>query len=131
MSHHSSTVTFRACGSTYCPVTMLAVSSSSHRCPSTFRAKCRACSRPAASRYRARHLPLGRLARLATVAPDDVRVTEAAVPGALPLVQVLDRGIGVGVPADQRSEEHTSELQSRENLVCRLLLEKKNKKICT
>src|SRR5690606_39358675 len=26
----------------------------------------------------------------------------------------------------KRSEEHTSELQSRENLVCRLLLEKKN-----
>src|SRR5690606_40387490 len=26
--------------------------------------------------------------------------------------------------ANQRSEEHTSELQSRENLVCRLLLEK-------
>src|SRR5690606_40387921 len=26
---------------------------------------------------------------------------------------------------DNRSEEHTSELQSRENLVCRLLLEKK------
>src|SRR5690606_39726593 len=28
-----------------------------------------------------------------------------------------------------RSEEHTSELQSRENLVCRLLLEKKKKSI--
>src|SRR5690606_40971477 len=28
-----------------------------------------------------------------------------------------------------RSEEHTSELQSRENLVCRLLLEKKKDKI--
>src|SRR5690606_40041420 len=28
---------------------------------------------------------------------------------------------------DLRSEEHTSELQSRENLVCRLLLEKKNR----
>src|SRR5690606_23615897 len=28
----------------------------------------------------------------------------------------------------QRSEEHTSELQSRENLVCRLLLEKKKKR---
>src|SRR5690606_41165164 len=27
-----------------------------------------------------------------------------------------------------RSEEHTSELQSRENLVCRLLVEKKKKK---
>src|SRR5690606_41936414 len=32
------------------------------------------------------------------------------------------------VPASRvRSEEHTSELQSRENLVCRLLLEKKKK----
>src|SRR5690606_41612879 len=28
-----------------------------------------------------------------------------------------------------RSEEHTSELQSRENLVCRLLLEKKNRRV--
>src|SRR5690606_39677026 len=28
-------------------------------------------------------------------------------------------------PHHRRSEEHTSELQSRENLVCRLLLEKK------
>src|SRR5690606_11154443 len=28
-------------------------------------------------------------------------------------------------PGETRSEEHTSELQSRENLVCRLLLEKK------
>src|SRR3712207_8581580 len=31
----------------------------------------------------------------------------------------------------QRSEEHTSELQSRQYLVCRLLLEKKNKLITT
>src|SRR2546426_4525217 len=29
-----------------------------------------------------------------------------------------------------RSEEHTSELQSPCNLVCRLLLEKKNKEMC-
>src|SRR2546427_3708185 len=29
---------------------------------------------------------------------------------------------------DQRSEEHTSELQSQSNLVCRLLLEKKKKR---
>src|SRR2546427_2479914 len=29
--------------------------------------------------------------------------------------------------AESRSEEHTSELQSQSNLVCRLLLEKKNK----
>src|SRR5206468_8474569 len=32
------------------------------------------------------------------------------------------RGVSVGA----RSEEHTSELQSRSDLVCRLLLEKKN-----
>src|SRR2546427_7180858 len=31
-------------------------------------------------------------------------------------------------PARGRSEEHTSELQSQSNLVCRLLLEKKKKK---
>src|SRR3712207_7712629 len=30
-----------------------------------------------------------------------------------------------------RSEEHTSELQSRQYLVCRLLLEKKKKNFCT
>src|SRR5690606_3860235 len=30
---------------------------------------------------------------------------------------------------DERSEEHTSELQSRENIVCRLLLEKKKRHI--
>src|SRR5690348_8005278 len=33
--------------------------------------------------------------------------------------------------ADRRSEEHTSELQSPVHLVCRLLLEKKNKKYNT
>src|SRR2546427_8112974 len=32
---------------------------------------------------------------------------------------------------EPRSEEHTSELQSQSNLVCRLLLEKKKKKINT
>src|SRR5256886_9825679 len=41
-------------------------------------------------------------------------------------------GIRLSDPSDRfeqaaRSEEHTSELQSQSNLVCRLLLEKKNK----
>src|SRR5688572_32555335 len=35
----------------------------------------------------------------------------------------------IGSYAGTRSEEHTSELQSQSNLVCRLLLEKKKKKI--
>src|SRR5690606_40703380 len=39
------------------------------------------------------------------------------------LLDLVDR---VKLPIVTRSEEHTSELQSRENLVCRLLLEKKN-----
>src|SRR5260370_31204049 len=34
------------------------------------------------------------------------------------------------LPLSSRSEEHTSELQSHLNLVCRLLLEKKKKKKC-
>src|SRR5438874_7046734 len=37
-------------------------------------------------------------------------------------------GILVNAVAPGRSEEHTSELQSRRDLVCRLLLEKKKKK---
>src|SRR5690349_25019907 len=36
---------------------------------------------------------------------------------------------GAARPRGRRSEEHTSELQSRRDLVCRLLLEKKKKKI--
>src|SRR5207302_10765635 len=42
-------------------------------------------------------------------------------------VQVSARVRHVDFRRHLRSEEHTSELQSRENLVCRLLLEKKNK----
>src|SRR5688572_31930067 len=34
--------------------------------------------------------------------------------------------VDIAARADLRSEEHTSELQSQSNLVCRLLLEKKN-----
>src|SRR5690606_41753319 len=46
------------------------------------------------------------------------------------LAKLSCRGACPAYPACQsrvRSEEHTSELQSRENLVCRLLLEKKKK----
>src|SRR3712207_7459268 len=40
-------------------------------------------------------------------------------------------GMGALLALSRRSEEHTSELQSRQYLVCRLLLEKKKKKILT
>src|SRR5256885_3045238 len=45
------------------------------------------------------------------------------------LSRALDRQLDVAVAC--RSEEHTSELQSPCNLVCRLLLEKKKKDITT
>src|SRR5690349_22819542 len=41
---------------------------------------------------------------------------------------ILVETVGVGQNDGLRSEEHTSELQSRRDLVCRLLLEKKKKK---
>src|SRR5207247_5359348 len=41
------------------------------------------------------------------------------------------RPMGVAADNTYRSEEHTSELQSRVDLVCRLLLEKKNTKKLT
>src|SRR5438270_6302571 len=43
--------------------------------------------------------------------------------------EAAGRGLGGGLRSvTARSEEHTSELQSQSNLVCRLLLEKKKKK---
>src|SRR3712207_7638564 len=67
-----------------------------------------------------------------------VRDVHAAVLG-LPVIQggfrhaVLAAQVGRLCPGlllaqDPRSEEHTSELQSRQYLVCRLLLEKKKKR---
>src|SRR5476651_2904710 len=44
------------------------------------------------------------------------------------VLEGLRRGaVVLGDEREQRSEEHTSELQSRQYLVCRLLLEKKKK----
>src|SRR5690349_24291484 len=55
---------------------------------------------------------------------------EAQEPGQeLPNERRIERRVGQGrQQTPQRSEEHTSELQSRRDLVCRLLLEKKKKK---
>src|SRR2546427_1313982 len=47
-----------------------------------------------------------------------------------PAITALLNGHAVNVGlGSTRSEEHTSELQSQSNLVCRLLLEKKKKKL--
>src|SRR2546427_5824794 len=49
-----------------------------------------------------------------------------AYPG---VMHQVTRGLRAGAARHEaRSEEHTSELQSQSNLVCRLLLEKKKKK---
>src|SRR2546430_5786164 len=55
-----------------------------------------------------------------------VSAAAASSPGS---VSVSASSCSSGRSALTRSEEHTSELQSQSNLVCRLLLEKKKKKI--
>src|SRR5690349_22410053 len=61
-----------------------------------------------------------------------VRTADAGrVPGAARAslaVRLAEGPAGLAGGATTRSEEHTSELQSRRDLVCRLLLEKKKKK---
>src|SRR2546422_4610659 len=49
--------------------------------------------------------------------------------GSIGLTEKQARDAGYDVKTGKRSEEHTSELQSRLHLVCRLLLEKKKKQI--
>src|SRR5690606_41814565 len=53
--------------------------------------------------------------------PSTGSIRETSAPGS-----TTTRTSGPSSSRRSRSEEHTSELQSRENLVCRLLLEKKN-----
>src|SRR5206468_12191316 len=63
--------------------------------------------------------------RAATTAP--IALTrKAIVKPAFAVSPLARRCVAMMVPAT-RSEEHTSELQSRSDLVCRLLLEKKKK----
>src|SRR5256885_2944753 len=57
--------------------------------------------------------------------PQGLRAFWCASPLLRSGMRVLEAGCGTGA---LRSEEHTSELQSPCNLVCRLLLEKKTKK---
>src|SRR5690625_6210766 len=66
-------------------------------------------------------------------APGQVHAVELTDQEGVPLARLpLQRGpegswLALGEPTWLRSEEHTSELQSRGHLVCRLLLEKKSK----
>src|SRR2546427_12916462 len=67
----------------------------------------------------------------AFVAPQQTGETQGVKQTAFPEVVAGDGGTTTGRAAFAflgRSEEHTSELQSQSNLVCRLLLEKKKKK---
>src|SRR2546430_17486380 len=60
--------------------------------------------------------------------PVDVRQPEVAAGVAVGELRVVEaEEVEEGRVEVVRSEEHTSELQSQSNLVCRLLLEKKNK----
>src|SRR5690349_22695384 len=69
--------------------------------------------------------------RLPTTAGGNRNIVNALPAIVLPPIAVRFRSRFAATPAGAaasiRSEEHTSELQSRRDLVCRLLLEKKNK----
>src|SRR5438874_9278771 len=69
------------------------------------------------------NLPIGFGDRGGAHQPAGVEIGERRV--ALALLDAIAHPFGVD-PGVDRSEEHTSELQSRRELVCRLLLEKKN-----
>src|SRR5690348_18214514 len=58
---------------------------------------------------------------------DDRHLDVLAIEPGLRLCLVAGSDAGQRKPRNARSEEHTSELQSPVHLVCRLLLEKKNK----
>src|SRR2546430_9041441 len=60
-------------------------------------------------------------------------VVARVLPLCVPAVEKTMRSalVNMHLVRDSRSEEHTSELQSQSNIVCRLLLEKKKKKIRT
>src|SRR5437868_7660313 len=64
-----------------------------------------------------------------TLFPYTTLFRSLTVPRALEAIRNASQQFGaravIGVGTDDRSEEHTSELQSRFDLVCRLLLEKK------
>src|SRR5204862_7808568 len=69
----------------------------------------------------------GRIAALAACPQPDILITNAGgpPPGEFRKFSREDWQKALGENLRNRSEEHTSELQSRRDLVCRLLLEKK------
>src|SRR5690606_40571252 len=74
------------------------------------------------------HLDPGPIMILQPRVEDAEKYSKARLATMIRDTPVLKSRIAALRAKDGRSEEHTSELQSRENLVCRLLLEKKKKK---
>src|SRR3712207_8217708 len=68
---------------------------------------------------------LGLSAYMAVFFRDPQRPCDVAPPGDDEVLSPADGVVMVAGDPQPRSEEHTSELQSRQYLVCRLLLEKK------
>src|ERR1039457_2361679 len=75
--------------------------------------------------------PVGQSGGVSAKSPDtasiDAYLAKVDLPAAIEGLKGVAAQVG-GLRGEYRSEEHTSELQSPCNLVCRLLLEKKNRK---
>src|SRR3989442_2774513 len=89
--------------------------------------------------FDANYAPSGAQINALTTKPPSIPGVTYVGPNSTPGYQITFQADGLGNPVSQaiglerdliarRSEEHTSELQSRPHLVCRLLLEKKKKK---
>src|SRR2546428_3174923 len=71
-------------------------------------------------------LVIGNVMYVHSAFPNIVFALDLTKPGAPTIWRFQPKQPDEAKPIARRSEEHTSELQSRSDLVCRLLLEKKN-----
>src|SRR3712207_8303000 len=88
---------------------------------------------PYTTLFRSDRLQHKRYASISTLDPSNALRSYGAVDSGrlFGRMQPLTSNREATMPASVRSEEHTSELQSRQYLVCRLLLEKKNNSLST
>src|SRR3712207_8093526 len=82
---------------------------------------------PLTTLFRSRYSPAGTVATRARLPLTSSRASAGSEPSITNVVKLRCSTLPAASCSRSRSEEHTFELQSRQYLVCRLLLEKKEK----